>query len=158
MIENEEGQEFKTVTWANFGMFPGWVGVSSGYDYEELQAYFKKKRLFNRYGLVMKSHEEMFSRNNNGFAIYQEIQDTKTKEIEGLYFVVLRHPYDFSDEAYITLAHELIHIVQFFAPTVFDRNTERESEAYLHTHLMRQCLAAFRLGKTGKTKFQKEQA
>ena len=69
------------------------------------------------------------------------IKDGKDKTF---YFIIFMEVFDFSDWHYIKLAHECLHICQFFLPTVSQREQEHECEAYLHTHLMQQALNALR--------------
>ncbi len=41
----------------------------------------------------------------------------------------------------VKLAHEVLHICQFYLPTFLDRDREYECEAYTHTYIMRQVIA-----------------
>lgn len=61
------------------------------------------------------------------------------------FFFIIIPRFDFDDDdCFVKLAHEIVHICQFFLPDVLNRNTEIECEAYLHTHIMRQALKKLR--------------
>jgi len=61
-----------------------------------------------------------------------------------LFYIILTEEFDFSDYAYCKLAHEVLHICQFILPDILNRDREYECEAYLHTHIMMQCLNQIR--------------
>lgn len=61
-----------------------------------------------------------------------------------MFYIYIGEEFKFTDYEYCKLAHEVLHICQFLLPDFLDRNREFESEAYLHTHLMEQCLKAIR--------------
>lgn len=71
------------------------------------------------------------------------------RELNGkhYYYIIYKPHFRFTDDDYLRLAHEVLHICQFYLPDVLDRNREIEAEAYLHTHLMQQCLTHIRNAK-----------
>lgn len=72
------------------------------------------------------------------------------RESEGihLFYIIIKPLFDFSDKHMCYLAHECLHICQFFLKDILDRNREYEAEAYLHTHLMQQALKHLRSNET----------
>ena len=60
------------------------------------------------------------------------------------FYIILKEKFDFSDESFCILAHEVLHAVQFILDGILDRDREFESEAYLHSHIMKQCLETLR--------------
>lgn len=60
------------------------------------------------------------------------------------HFILIFDDFKFTDDEMCKLAHEVLHICQFYLPDVLNRDKEIEAEAYLHTHLMSQCLKLLR--------------
>lgn len=73
---------------------------------------------------------------------------TTIKEKRHYYIIRIPKEFTFSDLDYVTLAHEVLHITQYFLTDVLDRDVENEAEAYFHSYLMEYCLNVIR----GKTK------
>lgn len=60
------------------------------------------------------------------------------------YFIMkFGREFKFKAQDYIDLAHEVFHVVQFYT-TDISQNREIEAEAYLHSHIMTQCINAIR--------------
>lgn len=123
----------RITTSLDFGIFPGWCSFSCGFTYGELVKTLKSDGWADAIKYDRKLIEESewlaCSREHGGRTYY---------------YIILRDRFDFSDLSYCKLAHEILHIVAFHLPNILDRNREFEAEAYLHTHLMKQCLSALR--------------
>jgi len=67
-------------------------------------------------------------------------------ESRRLNYIFLYDGFNFTkDYDYCALAHEIIHLLQFNLPRYgIDMHKETESTAYLHTHVMSECLEALR--------------
>lgn len=63
-----------------------------------------------------------------------------------LNYIFLYDGFNFTkDYDYCALAHEIIHLLQFNLPRFgIDMHKETESSAYIHTHVMSECLEALR--------------
>lgn len=58
--------------------------------------------------------------------------------------IIIRE-FDFSeDDDFCLLAHEVLHVCQFWLSIVMGDGRENEGEAYFHSHIMRQALEAMR--------------
>lgn len=120
----------------NFGIFPGGVLFSNGFDVDELL-----KLLRGEWKEAFKQEYDFFKNSNYAYAkIY-----SNTGKI--YYFIFTKEQFRFTDEEYCKLAHEVLHICQSHLVDILDRDKEKEAEAYLHTHIMRECLRILRTGK-----------
>lgn len=131
----------RVLHWIPMGMFPATLCFSSGFSYEELVDLLKKKKS-NDWLSALEGNPIHKEAGNCGSQVTME--NLKTKEAIRYYFVIMKSPFEFSDRNYCVLAHEILHVCQFFLPTILNREKEYESEAYLHTYLMEQCLKSIR--------------
>jgi len=137
----------KHVVWLDHGCYPGKTLFINGYNYKDTITYLRdllkteqvNKELLKAWIKVVqefKSTHESY----NWFCGECEIFDTKTRINKKFTLVVLPTGFDGTDEDYCRLAHELIHLGQFYLSNVLDRNVEIEAEAYFHTYMMMQVL------------------
>lgn len=119
------------------GIFPGYTYFSCGMSYEEMIEDIKKNKDLLDWTKALEPYKDMIG-NQSGLAIKTNINDNI------YFFIILRNVFNFSDEDYIILAHECLHVSQFFMPIVLERDREIEAEAYFHSHLMRNCLDIIR--------------
>lgn len=131
----------KVITWLNTGIYPGTIMFSSGFTYDELFQLLKKKKA-TEWWRGIEGEKDLIDAGNY-FALHRIIKKPDGLEIN-LFYIILVEEFNFTDFEYCKLAHECLHIVQFHLPAILDRNREWESEAYLHTHIMQQCLKAIR--------------
>lgn len=142
--------KIKIIDFLNMGCYPGTVLFSYQFSYDELlfqiNKNYKSKRWTDEkpFWSIGISDDKSKIDNGNYFALYREIYNTKTKEEKHLYYIILKKEFLFTDWDYVMLSHEILHICQFFLPDILDRNKEIEAEAYLHSHLMQQCLKIIR--------------
>lgn len=142
-------KKLKCVEFLDFGIFPGTILLSVGYSHEELIAYMDKKYELGKWkkdnGLDIWVHpvrgDKVFME-SKFCAAKRELSHPEWGE-RTLYYIKLE-TFDFSDKDMTILAHECLHICQFHLSDILDRNKEHEAEAYLHTHIMRQCLERMR--------------
>lgn len=130
----------KVVQWLNTGIYPGTILFSCGFPYDELFDLLKKKKAADWWRGIQGEKELIES--GNYFALHRLIR--KEGVDVNLFYIIINEQFNFSDYEYCKLAHEVLHICQFHLPAMLDRNREWESEAYLHTHIMQQCLKAIR--------------
>lgn len=130
------------ITCLNTGIFPATVSFCNGLKYDEILKYYEKIGAYDwKAGIEGEKH---LIDSAKGLGLYRLIENPRTGETKHLYYIILSKPFDFSDYDYVVLAHEIVHICQYVSEGIFDRNKEREAEAYLHSHLMKQCLEALR--------------
>lgn len=141
----------KGLFWLDTGIFPATVMLSHGYDYKGIQKALKntlKKKGVDKkqIGLWSMGAENRQKEINESkyLAFSVEVKNSKSGANVNLYYIVLKKKFKFTDYDYCILAHEILHICQFFLPQVLDREREIEAECYLHTHLMSQCLKVLR--------------
>jgi len=126
----------------NTGIFPATVMFVFGFDYDEILALLKKKKAVTWSKAIEEDRELMTD--SNFLAMKRGLTNVKTgKEIDH-FIIKIKEPFLFTDFEYCKLAHEVLHICQYVLPDILNRNKEHEAEAYLHTHLMNQCLGAVR--------------
>ncbi len=123
------------------GSYPGHTVFMLGFSFDEVKKILKKKKAND--WLDAFTHASQQNTGTGCWASHTTLEFTKTKEVKHYFFIYLPS-FDFSDYAYCKLAHEVLHICQFYLPDILDRNKENEAECYLHTHLMQQSLNAIR--------------
>lgn len=137
----------------NLGIYPGYVLFSNGFNYDELMGELHKFEDGDWFRGISEETDRALIESGNYFALKRKVDDwevdDETKEQKmiasrTLYYIIISEEFKFTDFEYAKLAHECLHICQFHLPDLLDRNREWESEAYLHTHLMLQCLTAMR--------------
>lgn len=129
----------KVLHWLDFGIFPGYCLFSCGFSQSELISELKKKKADD--WLLGLSNDKVIPKK---CGLRRDIENKKTGESKTMHYIIHQPRFTFSDYDFTVLAHEIVHICQFYLPDVLDRNLEIEAEAYLHTHLMTQCLKALR--------------
>jgi len=144
-------KKLKLIEFLNMGSFPGLILLSVGHTYDELIKQLQKNYKTGNWekdpsGLELWlfgiQGDERLLNNGKFFGLRRELTHPKFGT-RYLYYIILQE-FDFSDEHMVILAHECLHICQFHLPDILDRNKEHEAEAYLHTHIMRQCLEKMR--------------
>ena len=88
------------------------------------------------------------------YAGWSEFVDESTDQFDGrnwavrqgkYFMIVLCNNVTLTDEGYLTIAHECLHIVQFVSKYVCaDMIEEKESSPYLLEHVMRACIKVIR--------------
>lgn len=130
----------KIIEWFDLGIFPGVVMFSNGMQYDEIIIELNKIKAEQWILGIGSPEDKQLIDNGNAFGLYRSIENTKTGRVVNLFYIILKKPFEYSSSDYIILAHEALHIVQFFSEGVFDRKKEIECEAYLHSHIMRKCI------------------
>ena len=132
----------KAVRCLDFGIFPGYVSLVYNYKHKELVKAYKDLKADLWLAGIEDDHKDIDS--GDWMALAREVVNSKTGKKTKLYYIIIPEEFKFTDNDYAKLAHEVLHICQFYLPGVLNRNKEHEAEAYLHTHLMQQCLKTFR--------------
>lgn len=123
------------------GIFPCRVLFTVAVKHEEILARLKKNKSMDWYDCVASEGEFYKLPYWAGKRVYT---NTKTGQ-ERIYFLFhIGRPFDFSDWDMVMLAHECLHLCQFMLKDILDRDKEHEAEAYLHSHLMTECLKILR--------------
>lgn len=142
----------KLIDWINFGNFPGILLFSVGNSHAEIVKRLHRKDLdADKAGQwIAGLRDEAEFLNNKlsyGVAMRRVLEHRKSKKSVTLFYIILKR-FDLKDtHDIVALAHECLHICQFYLPDVLDRNKEHEAEAYLHSHLMDQCLKLIKKAK-----------
>lgn len=132
----------KVIECLDCGIFPVTVMFSCGFNYGEIMDVLKERKAHDWY-LGLTDKEEWVNKHPFS-ALHRTIEHGKSKQVKELYYIILTEPFLFRDGSYVILAHEVLHICQFVLPRILKRDEELEAEAYLHSHLMKQCLTALR--------------
>lgn len=132
----------KVLDFLDFGIFPPIALFSCGFSYDEITSLLKKKKAKD--WLLGISDDKGLIDKANYIACRRDIINQKTGEQKWLFYIILKGQFTYTDYEYCKLAHEILHICQFALPDILTRDTEIEAEAYLHTHLMKQCLKTLR--------------
>jgi len=130
------------IYWLNMGIFPGIVCFCYQLEYEQI---IKKLKDTKRpsWALALSEDKDLVD-NSPYLAMKRMVEYKKTGEKSIYFFLVLKKRFRFNDWDHVMLAHEILHMCQFHLPDVLDRDDEIEAEAYLHSHLMTQCLKQIR--------------
>lgn len=131
----------------NTGIFPASVMFCYNMRYDEIMSNLLKMDKRIRYWRAGLMEDKRFIEKDSWGVALKRIVTRHKNEEKTLFYIILKNEFRFKDYDYCCLAHEVLHICQFFLPDCLDRNREIEAEAYLHTHLMEQCLRAIRKAK-----------
>lgn len=140
------------IDFLNMGCYPGTVLFSYQFSFDELIAeitkQYKSKRWKEEGGtthwLTAIENDKEKLGSGSYFALHRQLINIKRNKEKNLYYIIIKEKFTFSDWDYVMLAHECLHICQYFLPSILDRNKEHEAEAYLHSHLMEQALKIIR--------------
>ena len=135
--------QLKVLHWLNTGIFPATILFSHGFSYDEINKMLTQKKASD-WKLGISNDKKLIDGGKN-FALHRTIfrKSTDENEVE-LFYIIFRDCMTFTDYDYCKLAHEVLHICQFLLPDILNRDREYECEAYLHTHIMQQCLKSLR--------------
>ena len=126
----------KTFTFIKNGIFHGHTLFSCGYSYKQMLNKlneFENKSWFN--AINYDKAKELFEDCHACCSV--EIKDGIKYPI-----IFFKYGFKFKKDDYIILAHELVHLNQFYLSEFIDRDKEIECEAYFHTYMMKECLNA----------------
>lgn len=131
------------MAWIDAGIFPATIMFSCGFKYGEINKLLTKKRAHDwKTGI---SEDKGLIESGENFALDRTIYDTKnSKNKKRVFYIIFTEQFKFTDYEFCKLAHEVLHICQFALPDFLNRDREFECEAYLHTHIMQQCLKVLR--------------
>lgn len=141
-VENISGKMFFLDT----GIYPGTILVAYNMKYDDIINELNIEGSDSSYWLlgIEEDQELIDNKTSSALALSRTIVNDKLNETKKLYYIILKKPFEYTDEDYCVLAHEVLHICQFHLPDLLNRNNEFESEAYLHTYLMRNILKKIR--------------
>ncbi len=121
--------------WIPMGMFPGFLMLNYQFTHKELLKILEKKEDAETWYVAVEDEEHRV--NNIWCAMHRELENSETTETTNCFTLNIPETFDFNNHYhYCMLAHEVLHICQFYLPDVLDRNKEHEAEAYFHTYLM----------------------
>lgn len=136
-------KQFKVLHWLNTGIFPATIMFSVGFTYDEINKMLTRKKAWD-WKLGISNDMELIDSGNN-FSLSRTIYKKKgDKDTCTVFYIILKECFKFDDHDYCKLAHEVLHTCQFILPEILNRDREFECEAYLHTHIMKQCLSVLR--------------
>jgi hypothetical protein len=127
-----------SVSFINMGSYPEQVCLIYDMTYREVVDCLKKIPNCKAHLKSIKSMGKKQFKKHKFYAMEDKIKG------EEVYFIVFNEKFKFKDTSYAIIAHEILHVIQFYLPKVLDRNVEIEAEAYLHTYLMNKCTGIFR--------------
>lgn len=124
----------------NFGCYPGYCTFILGFTLEEAVTRMKRHKAGKDLIQVVESMISNTDLTNKKYWAHHGVLCYKDGTERNFFFIYLK---DWEDNNWYhsVIAHEALHIIQYYLPDILDRNTEHEAEAYLHTHLMRQMLS-----------------
>lgn len=138
-------KQVRTIQWLDAGQWP-FIGIcfSSGFSYDQLVKHLTKNKAPD-WVEGIKNDKELID-GGKFFGLRRTLPGTKKDPRPShLLYIILTEPFDHSDTAYVTLAHEVFHLVQYIFDVVCaDMIEEKESAAYTHSHIMHQCLNKLR--------------
>jgi len=137
----------KYIGWIDHGCYPGETLFINGYDYDQTLKHLKKmrkkkgvnKKVMDCWIESVRAHENTF-RSNNWFCGICDVAPKDSDRFSKYTIISLTTGFKKCDFDYTRVAHEVLHLCQFYLPDLLDRDTEVEAEAYFHTHIMGQIL------------------
>jgi DNA-binding cell septation regulator SpoVG len=133
-------KKIRVIDWLNLGMFQGALLFTCGYDKKEICDYLKKIGAND----WLEAMNDITIDVDHWYSLKRTVENLKTGEVKRFLFIIIPR-YEFLDDDFVKLAHEIIHTCQFYLPGMnVERDREIECEAYFHTHLMRQCIQKLR--------------
>lgn len=132
----------KHLAWLNTGIFPATIMFSCGFKFDELITLLKRKKTDHWYKAI--ENDKKLIDKGSYFALHRIMDNLKTGESRNYFYIIITEEFKFTDFEMCKLAHECLHICQFMLKDFLDRDREFECEAYLHTHIMQQCLKTLR--------------
>jgi hypothetical protein len=128
------------IDWVNMGIFPCVVMFSVGNTRDQICKYLKKIGADG----WLRAIEDVPIDPGCWYGLKRDVENLRTKETTTYLFIIAPR-FEFLDDDFVKLAHEILHVCQFYLPDVnVNRDKEIECEAYTHTHIMRQCLKILR--------------
>ncbi len=132
----------KVIHFLDTGIFHAAILFSCGYSHQELLYTLNRKKLSNWAEPIIGNTAP--PKGSKYCALKRELENTRTGEVKTFFYIILTEQFTFTDWDYVMLAHEVLHICQFMLKDILDRDREFECEAYLHSHIMQQCLKQLR--------------
>ncbi len=129
------------IKFLNHGCYHGATMFCFGYNHSEIINNLEAMSEFEDDWIspIRDDEKEIDDNSLNAMCLKRTIEDTENGEVKHFHYIIIKK-FDFSPANYITLAHEIVHLCQFYLPDFLDRDREVEAEAYFHSHMMRQCL------------------
>lgn len=134
-------KQIKSISWLDTGIFPDFIMFAHGFEYDELVPALKRKKHSDGWLTGIQEDKKLID-SGNYFALKRSF--TKDKKDFTNFYIIIKDSFTFTDYEFCKLAHEVLHICQFMLPSFLSRDREFECEAYLHTHIMKQCLKRLR--------------
>lgn len=129
----------KIIRYLDTGIFPATILFSVGFKYDELMPLIKK----GGWAEGIKADKNLID-SGEYFALGRYLESIKTGKQCQYYYIIITEQFRFTDYNMCRVAHEVLHICQFFMKDILDMEREFESVAYTHTHIMTQCLKELR--------------
>jgi hypothetical protein len=123
------------------GIFPCRILFCHGFSYDEIMGKLKKQKAPD--WVAGLADDKALIDGGRCFSLKREVENKQNQKVT-LFYIIITRQFDFSDWDMCMLAHEVLHTCQFMLPDILDRDREFECEAYLHTHIMTQCLKILR--------------
>lgn len=124
----------------NFGCYPGTCMFILGFTLQHTLWRMKRQRADSDWIRCIESMINNTDLSEKSYWSHEAIL-VNTDGAKKHFFFIYMKDWEDNNWYHCALAHEALHIIQYYLPDILDRNTEHEAEAYLHTHLMRQMLS-----------------
>jgi len=131
-------KKIKIIRTINTGIFDALILLSVNFNYDELT-----KKIGKEWTEPIANDKELIN-SGSWLALSRIMEETKTGKKFHYFYIIIPEMFDFSDKHMVSLAHEVLHICQFFMKDILDMEREYECVAYTHTHIMKQCLKELR--------------
>lgn len=133
------------VHWLNHGCYPGYTCLIYAMKHKEAREVIKETYKDDNtaeserdwlFAFDVLDENNFKPSGNSGFCSYVTLEDGDDLKI--LRFIWINN-FDFTTESYAMIAHEVMHLCQFFLPTITP-DREKEMEAHFHTYMMTQII------------------
>src|SRR5690606_37378392 len=122
-VVDEPKKKYSHLSVIDLGIFPGHVLFAHGWKIAELKEELEKEGTQEwADGLDYEPLDD-----TTWYGLYRKLEYPELDKTVSLYYLIIPD-FNFTDEDYCRLAHEVLHICQFYLRNVLDRNAEFEAE------------------------------
>ena len=134
-------KKLKLIQWLDTGIIWPKIMFSQGMTYQEIHKHFTRTKIRDPWLIALEHNKDIIE--SPAWCAVRTIVTQKNKKAV-CFFICIKGYFDFTDYDYCRLAHEVQHIINYVMPDFCDIIREHEFCAYMHTHIMKQCLNKIR--------------
>lgn len=130
----------KIIKFIDLGTYPGHFLFAVGMSHKEICQWLKRNRYVAHLSGLDNPETKQLMGECYGLTLKRPSTNSKNGVKYDGYTVLLREFNRKNNDHITVLAHELLHLTQFYLGERVDRTVEYECEAYFHGYVFRKCL------------------